>query len=145
MYSWVVRCPLRGRGFYRTNSNFNNFNYSVYFYLIGLSIKEISKSGITRKITKRFSWKKNYPNSKFGNRKVIDYRIVSRTSKTSYIKFGIKNFRLILKVVKFLWSKFSIFFSNFRSYIQGHIRYYCLLFYGIVDSQFISHSKVIIH
>ena len=58
------------------------------------------------------------------------YRIVSKT-RSSYIKFGINYFRLILKVIWFLWRYKTIYLSNFSSYIRGRLVIKVVLFWRL--------------
>ena len=64
------------------------------------------------------------------------YRIVSKT-RSSYIKFGINYFRLILKVIWFLWRYKTIYLSNFSSYIWGRLVIKVVLFWRLYGTLFI--------
>ena len=69
----------------------------------------------------------------------VDYRKVSKT-RSSYTKFGINYFSLILKVVWFLWRYKTIYLSNFSSYIRGRLVIKVVLFWRLYGSYFKSQS-----
>ena len=90
----MLFCSFKIANFLKKELNFTKISESLFLNL------KLPKKGKLPKVKKHYSTSKLVL-SRLHILKLFKYRIVLRT-RPSYIKFGIKIFCLILKVVKFL-------------------------------------------